>query len=116
MSRPLFAAATDYAEEEITSAITRVESKFPNQIKRISYRIGEDWSGSPAIFFRVLLTANTTLAELLRLPSVRATAFELPAKITDSLRSELTTDVLQPYFAFRTVAEQEKLRDPDWEQ
>ena len=41
--------------------------------------------------------------------------FALSRLITDALTREVHADDLQPYFSFRSVSEQEKLRDPKWD-
>jgi hypothetical protein len=43
-------------QEEIDSAIGRVQQTIGPDVVRIRYEIGEDWSGQWAIFFRIVLT------------------------------------------------------------
>jgi hypothetical protein len=104
-----------YDREQLEQAIKSVEAQFADKIERIRYSVGEDWADGPALFFRVLLkdSPDTQMAwhDELRRRQVLALSY----LITDALRSEVHADDLQPYFAFRSVSEQEKLRDPKWD-
>jgi hypothetical protein len=111
----VFIPAVKYDKEQIERGIAKVEQKFPNDIVRIRYSVGEDWSEAPALFLRVLLTDNINLIDYLRLPYRRAEVLAIQSALTAALRSEIDTDDLQLYFAFRSVSEQEKLRDPEWD-
>ena len=104
-----------YDREQIDRAIKTVEGRFADTIERIRYSAGEDWTDDPALFFRILLkdSAATEIVSRSQLRSPDALA--LPNLITDALRSQVQTDDFQPYFAFRSVSEQEKLRDPKWD-
>jgi hypothetical protein len=77
--------------------------------------VGEDWADDPALFFRVLLKDSSDTQMVLRDEGAGRRVFDLSRLITDALTNEVHADDLQPYFAFRSVSEQEKLRDPKWD-
>ena len=109
----MFMPAVRYDEKQIEKAITRIQEQFPEQIARIRFSIGEDWADYPAIFFRILL--HDKYASDLTSPEPRRRFGDLLAQIMDAIKSEIDTDGLQPYFNFRTVSEQEQLRNPEWD-
>lgn len=73
------------------------------------YTLDNDWSGDPAIFFWVLLTDDASKPEILR-----TTTAAFMNLIND--RIDLRRDWgLIPYFNFRSVSEQAKLKDEVYE-
>jgi hypothetical protein len=46
--------------DQINSAVLKVEQSFSPQVVRIGYSFREDATGSPAIFFRVLVSGIGT--------------------------------------------------------
>ena len=92
----------------LDSAIRDVENQFSPQIVRIRHSFGEDASGTPSIFFRILVRD-----EAAPLPSLR----EFAQRISIALMNAARTDEngLYAYFDFRSVSEQARLQDPDWE-
>jgi hypothetical protein len=104
-----------YDREQLERAVKTVEAQFPDKIERIRYSVGEDWADDPALFFRVLLKDSSDTQMVLRDEGAGRRVFDLSRLITDALTNEVHADDLQPYFAFRSVSEQEKLRDPKWD-
>jgi hypothetical protein len=92
----------------INSAVRNVENTFSSQVARIAHSFGEDAMGSPSIFFRILVHDEEAPAARLH---------ELAQRLSVALMNDARTDEngLHAYFNFRSVSEQEKLRDPDWE-
>jgi|SRR5947209_7328371 len=94
--------------KEFEQNVQQTARKFPDDVVRIRHSFGEDWSGDPAIYFRIVLSDEASRRERL-------------ADTTRRIRSELTDDLLLdeseyiPYFDFRSRAEQDKLKDPEWE-
>jgi hypothetical protein len=94
--------------KEFEEIVQQTAKKFPADVVRIRHSFGEDWSGDPAIYFRIVLSDEASRRERL-------------ADTTRRIRSELTDDLLLdeseyiPYFDFRSRAEQDKLKDPEWE-
>jgi hypothetical protein len=68
---------------------------------RIRYGLGEDWNGSPSIFFRVVLTDNASQQHL-RGASLR---------VASTVLNEIKPD---EYFNFRSVSEQAALKEEAW--
>jgi hypothetical protein len=105
-----------YDKQQIETAISHVKDAFPGQIERIPYSIGDDWASEAALFFRVLLKDPNRRFEDLPARDV-ATQRDftgLCRGIIMHLADELHFEMYQPYFEFRTVAEQERLRSPEW--
>jgi len=94
-------------QQEIKSAIQRVESRFAQQVDHINFNFGEDWTGEPSIFFRVVVRDEAAPIDRL-LP--------LSEQVSISLMNEAKTyeNGLRAYFDFRSVAEQAKLQEPAW--
>ena len=110
----MFISAVDYDKEQIDRAVTVVREKFPNDVERIAYSVREDWADDPALFFRVLLKDREGTLSQFRPPSRLDDVLSLCSSIMIDLRSAVRAYRLQPYFAFRWVSEQERLRDPEW--
>ena len=96
-------------EAEIEKAVGRAQVALAPNVVRIRYNLDEDWSGDPAIFFRVLLSDE---------------AVPVPEEVyplTERVREEILAEVnpydqgLLPYFNFRTVKEQRMLKEKAWE-
>jgi hypothetical protein len=45
-------------QKEIAERISRLEDAFSEDISRIDFRYGEDWTGDPSIFLTAYLTAQ----------------------------------------------------------
>jgi hypothetical protein len=106
-----------YDKQQIETAIGHVMQDFPGEIARIRYSIGNDWASEPALFFRVLLADPNHLFE--DLPSrdlaTQRNFTGLCRGIIKKLATDLHFETYQPYFNFRTVAEQNRLRSPQWD-
>ena len=94
-------------QQEIKSAIQSVESRFAQQVHHINFSFGEDWTGAPSIFFRVVVRDEASQIDRLG---------ELAEQVSISLMNGAKTDEngLRAYFDFRSVAEQAKLQEPAW--
>jgi hypothetical protein len=70
--------------------------------------IAEDWSGHPALYFRVILSDAATEGD--RLPDVTR-------RVRATLSEKLGLEEIEhlPYFKFRSLSEQEKMREEAWE-
>jgi len=93
----------------IDSAVRKVEGVFAPQVVRIRYTLENNHYGDPSITFRVLVT-NDAARDIDQL-------YELSEKISKTLINEAQTYEigLDAYVRYRTVSEQEKLRDPLWD-
>lgn len=96
-------------EKEVAARVAELERKFAPDVVRIRYTIQNDYSGDPAIYFRVLLTDEAS-----RPPGL----YKLTRKIDDTIWDEV--DSLNrwgrfPYVWYRSVSEQADLREAIWE-
>ena len=94
--------------QELAAAIAEVEPMLKPDVVRLRYTIKEDWSGEPAIYFRVLLTDDASNQK--RLHEVTTRVEELIETRIDPLNS---WDLL-PYFNYRSESEQEDMKAPAW--
>lgn len=81
---------------------------FPGEVVGIRYSIGHDWNGDPAIFFRVLLSDAAS-----RQGTLADVTGRVGGQLFDHL--QLAESDYTPYFYFRSKAEQDKLKDPEWQ-
>ena|SRR5579862_5471331 len=93
-------------QDEIEQAIARVQQAIGPDVVRIRYQIGEDWSDQWAIFFRIVL-ADDAARHRLR---------DVTARVVEGLAEQLDFPGLGvfPYHNFRSLSEQEMLREPAW--
>ena len=93
-------------QAEIEAAIARVQQSIGQDVVRIRYEIGEDWSGQWAIFFRILLTDDAARRHLR----------EVAPKVVWELARQLDFPGMGvfPYHNFRSVSEQSMLQEPAW--
>ena len=88
---------------EIASAVRKVERNFSLQVVRIRHSYGDDGTGAPAVYFRILVSD-----EVAHQPQLR--------EVSRRLAIEARTDEngLRAYFDFRSVSEQQELQYPAW--
>jgi hypothetical protein len=93
-------------QPEINAAIREVVRLLQPDVVYIRYDIGWDWSGDPAIFFRILLSDEASKTQLR----------EVAAKVVQFLadRLDFASMSLLPYHNFRNVSEQAVLREEAW--
>ena len=90
-------------------AIDKVIRKLGRDVVRVRYNLGEDWTGDPVIFFRIVLTDAAARDDKRR---------EVTGRIMDQVFDELQPQGnwgLHPYFRFRSKTEAARINDPDWE-
>lgn len=94
-------------EAQLEAAVQRAQSELAPDVVRIRYTIGEDWTGEPSIFFRVLLSDAASR------PGGLAT---IARRVSSLLRKEVRPDELglHSYHNFRSESEQFELKDPAW--
>src|SRR5258708_3231404 len=91
-----------YANQaEFGTAVSEIERQFQPQIIYVRYSFGNDWTGEPSVFFRVLLSDEASRIERLRNISVQ---FE--DAIEEQLEPREKWGVL-PYFNYRSASEQQ---------
>jgi len=93
---------------EIEAGVRAVERTFASEVVRIVYSFGEDITETPTLFFRIIVTddAAEPISRLM----------DLVRRVPIALMNEVRTfeNGLHSTFSFRTVSEQQKLQDPDW--
>ena len=96
------------AELNLDQSVRETVMKFPGEVVGIRFSISHDWNGDPAIFFRIVLSdaasRQGTLADITG--RVAGELFDLP---------QISESEYTPYFYFRSKAEQDKLKDPEWQ-
>lgn len=95
-------------EAEFASAVAEVERMLHPQVLRIRYTLGNDWTGEPAVFFRIVLADASTTPD--QLWNVTNRASTLLVQRVEPLEQ---WGVL-PYFNFRSESEQAVLREEAW--
>jgi hypothetical protein len=93
---------------ELAAAVAKVQPLLAPDVIRIRHIIGTDWSGEPAIFFRIVLSDAASRRDRLRLVTTRV------ANTISKQIEPLQQFGLFPYLSFRTVSELTKLKELDW--
>src|SRR6266852_4690807 len=91
-------------QAEIDAAVAAVVSELAPDVVRIRYNIGEDHTGDPSIFFRIVLSDNATTPR-----RFRKTTRDVEARLEE--RVDPDQFGLFPYFNFRSRSETEALRE-----
>ena len=92
---------------KIEKAVARSAKSLAPDVVRIRYNLGEDWSGSGAVFFRVVLSDNASRPSHLREIATRVKSTVFNAVKPDELG-------LEAYFNFRSASEQAELKELIW--
>jgi len=88
--------------------VDRIARDLAPDVVRIRLNVRPDWSGEPALYFRVILSDEASRRE--RLADVTD---RVSATLFDKLR--LATLEHIPYFRFRSQSEQAALRETAWD-
>jgi hypothetical protein len=91
-------------DSEIKSAVR----KLGPEVVHVAYRLGEDSTGEPSIFFRIVLTDAASSEDTLT-----ETTGRIATILFDEVRP-IENWRLHPYFNFRSESEQRGRRDPEW--
>jgi hypothetical protein len=88
--------------------VDRIARDLAPDVVRIRLNIRPDWSGEPALYFRVILSDEASRRERLA---------EVTGRVRSSLSDELRLASLEhfPYFRFRSQSEQATLREKAWD-
>lgn len=95
-------------QTELADYIARAKSKLGPEVEHVAYRIREDSSGEPGIFFRITLVDSATAEDLIS---------EVSGRVVTSLLEEvgpIENWGLRPYFNFRGHTSLLQRPDPDW--
>jgi hypothetical protein len=95
-------------KSQFAAAVAEVERQLHPQVVHIRHTLRNDWSGEPAVFFRILLSDEA---------SKRDHLLEVTDRITFSIDQQIEPleqwGVL-PYYNFRSQSEQEALKEEAW--
>jgi hypothetical protein len=94
---------------QLDSVIEDAIAKLGPDVAHAAYRVREDSTGDPSIFFRITLTDAAARRDILM-----DTTHRIRTTLFDELRP-IENWGLHPYFNFRSQSERENRRDPDWE-
>jgi len=93
---------------QLAAEVEKAIHKLGQEAVHVSYSIGEDATGEPSIFFRIVLPDADSREDRLG----DATR-HIATILFDEIRP-LENWGLIPYFNFRSQTEQQKSNDPDW--
>jgi hypothetical protein len=91
-------------QPQINIAVSSVVSELALDVRRVRFEIGDDWSGQPAIFFRVLLSDDASRRRL------RDITTSVVWRMSEKLN--LPDLGLFPCFDFGSESEQTALNEP----
>lgn len=94
-------------KSKVDRIVEEVERKFPNDVVRIRYTVGEDYDGDPAVFFRILLRDEVGQRD--RIGPITG---RIVSELFDGLAAEEIDYV--PGFRFRTERENNQPSDEPW--
>ena len=96
-------------EAQVDKAITKFVPQLGRDVVRVRYEISTDWTGEPAIFFRVVLTDQAAASEDRR--------WKVTTRIRAALRDKLKPFErwgLYPFINFRSKSEQDSMKEKSW--
>jgi len=94
---------------QLDTEIKRAVRKLGPEAVHVAYSVGEDSTGEPSIFFRIVLTDTAAREETLT---------DITGRIVTILFDEVRPIEnwgLHPYFNFRSQSEHQRRKDPQWE-
>lgn len=94
-------------QSQIEKAVHRAQKALADNVVRIRYSIGNDWTGDPSIFFRVVLSDAAS-----RPGNLQKVAQRVKLRLMNEVRSDEIG--FHAYFNFRSESEQAKLNEPAW--
>lgn len=94
-------------QQEIAKGVRRAERQLSSLVDRVRYDFAEDWTGDLSLFFRIVLTDEA---------AAQPNLAEIGERIAQTLKRETTPDRfgVHAYFSYRSLSEQNKLKDPAW--
>ena len=95
-------------KSNLEKAIDKVVRRLGPEVVRIRYNLDEDWTGEPAIFFRVVLTDSAA-----RDPKRRGATQKVIEHVFDDLQPQGNWG-RYPYFNFLSKSDSLKINDPAW--
>ncbi len=93
---------------ELVARVERAKANLGPEVAHVAYRIGEDSTGAPSIFFRITLLDWATAENIIN---------DVTGRVATTLFNEIRPVEnlgLRPYYNFRSYSEQQQRPDPDW--
>jgi hypothetical protein len=94
-------------QTQLANEVNRAIRKLGKDVVRARYSIGTDWSGDPAIYFRIVLSDAASREGTLLDVTGRI------EKILEEFRPYEDWGVI-PYFSYRSKSEQAMRNEPEW--
>jgi hypothetical protein len=94
-------------QTQIGAAVEEVAREMSPWVRRIRFKIDEDWLGQEAVFLRVLLS-DEAVSDKHRKGVVRQVIDKTNERIIPRFD-------LFPHFNFRSESEQKEMKDPAWD-
>ena len=101
---PIVSNGLGQLDAEIKSAV----GKLGPEAVHVAYRLREDSTGEPSVFFRIVLADSAVRED---------TLFDITNSIATTLLDEVRPIEnwgLHPYFNYRSQSEHQNRKDPDW--
>ena len=95
-------------QAQLDEAVGYLKPALGSDVVTLRYTLGQDWSGEPAIFFRVVLSEQAS-----RRDQLRSATHQIENAIMQRLQPLEEWGVL-PYFSFRSLSEQAALQEEAW--
>ena len=96
-------------QQQLATEIEQAIAKLGPGVVHVKYTVENDWSGEPAIYFRVTLTDEVCSND----KTLDEVAERVTRTLFDGLRP-LENWGLMAYFNFRSFSEQAAMSDPAW--
>ena len=90
----------------VDAAVERAAQALAPDVVQVRYDVGEDWSGDPALFFKIVLTDEASQR------GRREATLRARAVIDQEVKPEQFGHL--SYYNFRTLTEHRETRDPAW--
>lgn len=94
-------------QQEVDAAVERAAQSLAPDVVRIRYSFGDDHTGDPSIFFRVVISDEA---------ASRPRLSDLARIVASTLRNGVKPDELgiHAYFNYRSLSEQSEFNEPAW--
>ena len=101
-----FISAEVRKQTEIAAVVADVERISAPDVAYIRFTISEDWTGEPAVYFRVMLSDEAAKNRLLEVAEL------VKSRLADRLDYESMG--LRAYTHYRRQSDQARIRDKEW--
>jgi hypothetical protein len=106
-SEVVYVARAFAQQAQLDEAINDLKPALGPDVVRLRYTLGQDWTGDPAIFFRIVLSDQASRDQL------HNATMQIQNAIVQRLERLEQWGVL-PYFSYRSQAEQAALQEEAW--